>query len=562
MTLPSAIDSPSSIQRVGPQDHYYAEVTTPFSVTMSPPTEPKARHKMPLLPAEIIFAICRCFVVKPHNPEEGFHVSLSARDNIRTLRQLSLVCRGIHHVVTPILYGSIYFTGPETDTHHSIPTDRQNPGAENLVYFLRTILENSKLRQYVKDIACLIKLRDACDFEEEMKTLNKDYGILSTIRKCKDKETKRLLVMAELWIDLSEESKLGFEAAFGANARRPIISVSLQIFTLIISLLPNVDSLALQTNPVGPPASLWYLLHDSGAIGTMGWSGFSTIQHKPLQSLRTVRVQCWSQSPFSDAHDNVIGVLEILPVLENASNLTHFQGYGCVPCWMDLPRTVVSFESWGLVSDSPLLAYSLKLKSIVIQLVSPSRVLDFNLEYFGQFCTNRFAPTLEHLEVSLWPGTTTKSTSEFRPTFGLRGLTRLQSLCFDTHFISSRDWEDSMWLVPGSGLSALPPNIESLRLIDSEPGHDFDRILVRLQTITRIHLRPENNSKLKRVEYIHMPSLAGSHRNAGSCSTSDLVKEVLQELEINGVELQLHWRNPKGEGFSGAKVLEHEGIPA
>lgn len=541
---------------------------------MQPPTEPKAHYKMPLLPAEIIFAICRCFVVNPHNPEEGFYVSPSARDNIRTLRQLSLTCRGIHDVVTPALYGSIYFTGPETDPYDLIRTDRQHPGAENLVYFLRTILENSKLRQHVRHLACLINLRDACSLLEKMKTPNQDYGILSTIRSCKDIETKRLLDTAdlwikfgedrELWLDLGEESKLGFEVTFGANARRPILSVSHQIFTLIICLLPNVDSLSLQTGPRGPRNPRWYEFTDWKPIGTMGRSGSSAIQHKPLQSLRTVRVQCGSQSPVADAHGGVISILDIAPVLQYASKLTRFQGYGCVRRWDDLPPMVRSFKSSGFVSDSPLVTGSLqllKLRRIVIHLGPPSGVLDFDLDDLSYFCSKWFAPTLEHLEVLLWPGTSIKSTSEFWPRFGLRGLTHLQSFCFDTHFISSTDWEDSMWLVPGSGLSALPPNIESLHLIDSEPGHDFDSILGRLQTITRIHLQPENLSKLKRVEYVHIPSLAGSHCNAGSCSSLDLVNEMVQELEMNDVQLQLRLWNPKAGVFSGAEVLKHEGIP-
>ncbi|KAG6364763.1 hypothetical protein INS49_006367 [Diaporthe citri] len=133
----------------------------------------------PRLPAEIIFDICGYFTVNPHDPAKGYDVSPCTRDNIRTLRQLSLTCRGIHDVVTPTLYGSIYITGPMTDPHIPLPTHCQNPGAETLAYFLRTILSNAKLRQYVKDLACLIDLRDTCQFKEQMDTLNKDYGLVS-----------------------------------------------------------------------------------------------------------------------------------------------------------------------------------------------------------------------------------------------------------------------------------------------------------------------------------------------------------------------------------------------
>lgn len=531
-------------QVVDPQDHHHSKVTTSSSVAM------QARNKMPLLPAEIIFAICRCFTVDPHNPAKGFHVSLSARDNIRTLRQLSLTCRAVHDVVTPALYNSIYFTGPRTDPDLPVPTDRQNPGAENLVYFLRTILQNSKLRQHVRDLACLIDLRDACDFEEEMNTPNKDYGILSAIRDCKDTETKRLLDVAESWITRSwitvsrvklGSDILGFGAAFGTNSCRPIISVSHQAFALIICLLPNLDSISMQTGTGGLRHARYCNRLDWNPTGPIGRSDSRTAQHDLLQNLRTLQVQCEPHSHVPSRDYGIINVREMIPILKDGSNafkLTHFRGFGYSGCWSSLPNALTSFERWGPLSDLSFISKPLlNLKSMRIHLVPSPESLHLDLNDCCAYLS-REAPALEHLEVSLSPGTRTDSIWDPLQ-LGIRGLNRLQSFSVDTYFISDGDWAESSWAYLGGVLNALPPNIQTLRLVDSEPKQLFNTTLNWVQVITRTHLRPENLSKLKRVEFLHMPSLVGANRNAGSWSSSQLANEVKQELALNGVQFQL-----------------------
>lgn len=545
-------------QVADPQYHHCGKITTSSSVAMQPTTEPQARHKMPLLPAEIILAICRCFTVHPHNPAKGFHVSLSARDNIRALRQLSLTCRAVHDIVTPALYSSIYFTGPRTDPDLPVPTDRQNPGAESLVYFLRTILQNLKLRQYVRDVACLIDLRDACDFEEEMNTPNKDYGILSAIRNCKDTEAKSLLGMAESWIELS--SDFGFDVAFGTNSRRPIISMSHQAFALIICLLPNLGSISMTTGSRGPRYAHACNYYDWNAIGTMGRSDSNTAQHGLLQNLRTLQVQCEPQSHVPIHEDVVISLHMLIPILHNASNsskVTHFRSFGCINLWEDLPKTLTSFECWGpLPFPTSIWGPMLHLKSVVIQLVSSSRVFDFDVDMFIFYDTLEL-PALEHLEVLLSPGTRINLTSKYPHPVALRRLSRLQSFFFDTSFISDEEWEDSIPRDFGSVLSALPPNIETLRLIDSEPRHNFGSIT--MQVIKRIHLRQQDLSRLKRVEYLHMPPLADAHRNASGWSSSKLADEVKQELALDGVHFQLYLMNDDGGDFSRAEFPGQEG---
>lgn len=546
-------------QVVDPHDHHYTKVTTSSSVAM------QARNKMPFLPAEIIFAICRCFTVDPHNPAKGFHVSLSARDNIRTLRQLSLTCRGVHDVVTPALYNSIYFTGPSIDPDLPVPTDRQNPGAESLVYFLRTILQNSKLRQHVRDLACLIDLRDACDFGEEMKTPNKDYGILSAIRNCKDIETKRLLDVAESWITGSAESwielgsdMLGFDGAFGTNSRRPIISVSHQAFALIICLLPNLDSISMQTGTRGPRLAQFCNYLDWNPTGPIERSDSSTAQHDLLQNLRTLQVQCEPHSHDPSRGYGIISVQEMIPILEdglNAFKLTHFRGFGHSGYWSTLPNTMTSFERWGPLSDVPFISKPLlDLKSMRIHLVPSPQSLRFDL---NRCCDSlsRNAPALEHLEVSLSPGTRTDSIWD-PSQLGIRGLNRLQSFSVDTYFISNGDWAESSLAYLGVGLKALPPNIQTLRLVDSEPKQLFNTTLNWIQVITRALIRPDNLSNLKRVEFLHMPSLVGANHNAGSWGPSELANEVKQELALNGVQFQLCLVNDRG------CYLEQEDTPA
>ncbi|KAI7775917.1 hypothetical protein LA080_006127 [Diaporthe eres] len=467
---------------------------------MQQPTEAEISNEMPYLPAEIIFDICGYFTVDPHNPAKGYDVSPSTRDNIRTLRQLSLTCRGIHDLVTPALYGSIYLTGPLTDPHLPLPTHCQNPGAETLVYFLRTILGSAKLSQYVETLACLIDLRDTRHFKEEMDTVNKDYVILSTIQEYKDIRTKRLLHRADSWIEHNLGSRLGIEAAFGMTSRWPIISISHQLFALLACLFPNVTSISLKPGSHRPQYPRSPGLYDFKTIDMKGRIVHRMTQPVPLANLRTLQVQCEPESTIFNAQNSVINLLELVPVLCNASNLTQVRCYGHDSTWKGVPGTVASFECWGPVSDLPLLVYPddpmSSLKTMVVHLDRSWEALDFNLGKFC-FCLGFHAPSLEHLEVLLSPGTCTNPIAEFI-SLHLCHLRKLQHFCFDTRFFSENHWDDPEWQNPEFGPNILPSSIETLRIVDSGPRRHFDSILKWLQVITGFLLRLEDSSKIEK----------------------------------------------------------------
>lgn len=287
-------------------------------------------------------------------------------------------------------------------------------------------------------------------------------------------------------------------------------------------------------------------------------SDSNTAQHSLLQNLRTMQVQCEPQSHVPIHEGEFIGLSDMIPILlnpSNASDLTHFRAFGCVEYWDKLPNSLTSVEIQGPLSDALVLCGPLpNLKSVIIRLVSSSQSLDFGLDAYCGYLS-RHAPALEHLEVSLSPGTRTSLILD-PPQFGLRCLSRLRSLFVDTYFISDGDWEKSMWRDPGLGPNALPLNIQTLRLVDSEPRQMFNTTIHWLQVITRTLLRPENLSKLKRVEFFHMPLLAGANDNAGSWNYSELANEVQQELALNGVQFHLCLVNDRGY------YLKQEDIPA
>lgn len=517
---------------------------------MQPPTETNTGNETPYLPAEIIFDICGHFSVNPHGPEKGSHVSLATIDNIRTLRQLSLTCRGIHTVVTPELYRSIYVTGPMTDPHVPLPTQRQNSGAETLVYFLRTILDNSQLRQYVKDLACLIDLRDTCHFKEEMNTPNKDYGILSTIRNCKDIRIKHLLQRADAWIQCNFESRLGFEAAFGTTSRRPIVSMTHQLFALLACLLPNVTSICLQAGSHHPNYPGSPEMYDSKTIRIAGRVVNKMTHPFPLASLRTLQVQCEPAGTIFDAQNQTINLLDLVPVLRNASNLTQVRCYGFDSTWTGLPDTAASVECRGPVTTFPLLfppdTPLMCLRTIFVRLECTSKELDFSLQHFC-LSLGLIAPALERLEVLMSPRTQNEAIREFIP-LDLFHMSGLQHFCFETRLLPGDHWDKPKWQDPEIGSEILPSSIETLRIVDSEPSHRFSSILQWLQVITRFHLRREDSTKLKRIELLHMPAQAGADHNASSWDSLELANEVEEELALNGVQLDLGLVNNKEGG--------------
>lgn len=169
----------------------------------------------------------------------------------------------------------------------------------------------------------------------------------STVRNCKDTRTMRLLERAGLWIDPSSGSRLGFETAFGPASRRPIISMSHQIFALIACLLPNVTSITLKNGSHWPycpqSADLYYIK----AKDKTGRSRCNMTQHNPWQSLTVLQVQFEHGSTVMEAHDQTISLLNWMPLLRNASNLTQVRCYGSDSSWRHLPDTVASFECWG-----------------------------------------------------------------------------------------------------------------------------------------------------------------------------------------------------------------------
>lgn len=547
---------------MNPQAHHCTKVTGSPSTTMQPPTETNTGGEMPYLPAEIIFDICNYFTVDPHDPTKGSHASLAIIDNIRALRQLSLTCRGIHTVVTPELYRSVYVTGPMTDPLVPLPTQRQNSGAETLLYFLRTILDNAQLRQYVKDLACLIDLRDRCHFKEEMNTLNKDYGILSTIRDCKDIRTKRLLQRADSWIQRNFESRLGFEAAFGTTSRRPIVSMTHQLFALLACLLPNVTSISLKAGSHDAQYPGWPEIYDFKDIGIAGRVVHKITQPFPLENLRTLQVQCEPENTILDAQNPTINLLDLVPVLRNASNLTHVRYYGFDSTWTGLPDTAASVEFRGPVTTFPLQfppdTPMLCLRTMFVRLECTSKELDFSLQHFC-FGLGIIAPALEHLEVLMSPGTHEKPIGEFTPLY-LSHMSGLQHFCFDARLFPWNYWNEPKWQDPEIGSEILPSSIETLRIVDSDSSHHFSSILQWLQVITRFHLRREDLTNLKRIELLHIPALAEADHNANSWDSLELANEVKEELALNDVQLQLVLVDNKGSDASEAESMKQAHI--
>jgi hypothetical protein len=507
-------------------------------VTMQGPTGSATGQEVPRLPAEIIFYICHYFTVDPHNPAKSFNVSPDTRDNIRTLRQLSLTCRSIHAEVTPALYCSIYFTCPPMiDPDFPLATHCQDPGAESLVYFLRTILGNAELRRYVKHLACLIDLRD----------------------RCKDVRTTRLLERAGLWIDPSSTSQLGFGNAFGTACRRPFISMTHQTFALIACLLPNVTSITLKTGsrlPCYPrSADLYYIK----AKDMTGRPRCNMTQHNPLQSLTVLQVQCEHESTVMEANDQTIGLLEWMPLLRNASNLRQVRCYGSDPSWRHLPDTMAAFECWGPVSTEPVYfrggdSILMHLKVMAIHLDCAAKALNFSLDYLC-FILSLVAPKLEHLKVLLSPGTCIKPDVE-TINFSVDNFTRLQYLCFDTRLVSDIFWDKHLWQDLESGWSVRLRGIETLRIVDSEPRANLDSILRWLQAIMHNLFQSDYESTLKKFEYFHMSSLADVNHNSSNWSVSNLTNEMRQELALYGVEFQLSLVHGEGGEFLGAEFPE------
>lgn len=530
---------------------------------MQPSTESKPKSTMPLLPAEIILAICSCIFVEPHNPLKGFNVIPSVRDNIRTLRQLSLTCRGIHSVVTPALYGSIYFTSPKTDPRYPIPTDHQSLGAESLVYFLRTILEHPNLCKYVKDLTCLVDLKHNYNSNEKMKTPNKDYGLLSAVENCEEFGTQSLLNMGDRWLRLKANGRLGFDTAFGMGSRRPLISTSHAVFALILCLLPNITSISLRAAVRYDSAPLWGRVDDSNYAGTTEMSDSGRIQHSPLQNLRTLQLQCELLDPDHwDLHDNY-HVLDLFPVLRNAPNLMRIRSYGYITSWGYIPDSVTSLESWGIAADFFLNSdTSLRLKSVVLHLDctwSLDEEHQFDPELFGH-CLSLEAPALEHLEVLSSSRMSRRCISKYLPR-GLLGLNRLQHLALDTRFFSGEHCDEMTRQIAGGSPSVLPPNIKILRLVDSEPRRDADCTLQFLGIIIRAHVRKECMSKLRSVEYFHMPPLTDVNISGGNCSLPELVEALEKELALDGVQFHLHLFNHDEDDFLGADLMGMGNLP-
>lgn len=530
---------------------------------MQQPTEAKPGHEMPYLPAEIIFDICGYLTVDSHNPAKECRVSLSNKDNIYTLRQLSLTCRAIHVVVTPSLYGYVYFTGPVADPDLPMPTDRQNPGAESLVYFLRTMVQNAELRQHVKGVACLIDLRDRCNFEEEMDTINKDYGILSMIRECKEIRTKRFLHRVDSWIERSLGPGLGFEAAFGITSRRPIISMGHQLFASIVCLLPNLTSISLKSGSHYPCYPRSPEMYDFNDIGISGRVAHTITQHIPLENLRALQVQCEPDGTIFPIRNQTINLRDMVPVLRNAPNLTLVRSYGCDSTWSGLPATVASFEGWGPVSSIPLEyrhnSPMMHLRTVLVNLKCASKALEFNL---CKFCVwlGFTAPALERLEVLLSPRTCTKPTDEFIPLV-LNRFSQLQYLCFDSRFFSDDHWNDPAWQDPALSSTILPSSIETLRIVDSEPRCNPDIIVNWLQLATRLWSGVEHVSRLEMAEYLHMPPLTDTNLDEHGCNFSKLENEAKQELALRGVQFQLLLVNTEGGKLSASAFMKQDHIP-
>ncbi|POS69692.1 hypothetical protein DHEL01_v211912 [Diaporthe helianthi] len=537
-------------QLTNPKGQHLATDTTLVAPKQEFPESAPGNEKSPLLPAEIIFSICRYFtaLVELHNPAKSFDVSSNTRDNTRTLRQLSITCRSIHHEVTPALYTCIYFTGPTVDPDLPVSTDSQHTGAESLVYFLRTMVENVGLRRHVKDVACLIHLRDRCLFKEQMNTQNKDYGLLSAIQNCKDIRTTRLIEWARLWIAPFSDHRGNFENAFGTSSRRPIISISHQVFTLIACLLPNVTSVTLKTtgrNPLYPGQA----------------SSYDMMQHhmQPLQNLTVLHVQCEPETTGVGDPRESINISHIMPLLRNASNLQRVQCYGSDSTWVGCPESVTSFECWGPVLKMPVAFSPQHLQVVVVHFHSAMSKVEFNL---GNCCRvlSLFAPQLKQLKVLCSPGTSTRR-HRSRGFLGLTSFTALEHFCFDSRFFPDTAWDEPIqgflrdeWVLDLS-------QVGKLSILDSKPRRNLDNILNWLQDIMRDVLKPQNDARLKTIEYLHMPSLADMNHDSSSYSPSTVADELRQELALNGVQFQLSFVKDTNGEFSEAEVLKQNHIP-
>lgn len=171
---------------------------------------------------------------------------------------------------------------------------------------------------------------------------------------------------------------------------------------MIACLLPNVTSITLKAG------SHWIRypqradLYNIKAEDIDRHIRCNLTKQDPLQSLTTVQVQFEPENPeFRVVQGRDFTSLSVfMPVLGNASNLTHVRSYGFDVCWTDLPDTTVSLECRGPFTETPLSIPQgnlklrhLKLTVLPLEPLSMVRRLDLR-----DLCWNlgRCAPELEY----------------------------------------------------------------------------------------------------------------------------------------------------------------------
>lgn len=102
----------------------------------------------------------------------------------------------------------------------------------------------------------------------------------------------------------------------------------------------------------------------------------------------------------------------------------------------------------------------------------------------------------------------------------------------------------------------MPPNIETLRIIDSVPRRNPKGILNWLGEGTFLGPEPGRVSKLKTVEYLHMPLLVDKSIKEGDWDLSKLGNKTKQRFAQDGVQFQLRLVKAEGGETSGAELMK------
>ncbi|KAF3769781.1 hypothetical protein M406DRAFT_348877 [Cryphonectria parasitica EP155] len=197
------------------------------------------------LPPEITEQICDYLKVDQRWHDEP--ISHSTQSNCHALRDLCLTCTWFRSTATPRLYEFIIFRQPLNKSRRG----------EDLLLFLRTMLEAPYLRPLVKKMACLINLRSfrPVHYPETHHIVNilQHYRFEDAIR-CPETspETHRLLVIAGLSCRRDGTSSCAFttptaDSDWTAPRLRtgavPVVHLTERLLPVVMCLVPALSSI-------------------------------------------------------------------------------------------------------------------------------------------------------------------------------------------------------------------------------------------------------------------------------------------------------------------------------